>query len=279
MPFTFTAELSSTPAITTGPYAPLSFAIAYSEESAIPPPAWGAILNEPNSPSDFGSLSIEVESTGTEVGAASGAPWWLCAYGTATATMPGIAGDPSSEGTTITATIDWVTLTDENAPDGGDAGDDGGDGNPCTATLSGAVSGTTSCTVSAAYISAGSSISTVSITIDPNDAGVESSGATVLIDGPLAAGQAYSGTSAGVAGSVASVGDDAVAGGDGGSETWLESSSDAGSKGAFSLSFTTLGVPMSTFTGISYIGPHGTYTGTLLPSGSAAGDVMVTVNF
>jgi hypothetical protein len=36
---------------------------------------------------------------------------------------------------------------------------------------------------------------------------------------------------------------------------------------------------MSAFTGISYIGPHGTYTGTLLPSGSATGDVMVTVTF
>jgi hypothetical protein len=91
----------------------------------------------------------------------------------------------------------------------------------------------------------------------------------LLVSGQLSASTTYTGTN--VTSSSASVRETLA---DGGTAAWSETTPGTGT-GSFSLSFTTVGELVSS----SYVGAHGTYTATLLPSAGATGDVTISIAF
>jgi hypothetical protein len=269
----FTSVLSRSMGVSPGSYTAADVVDAGSTYAASNGGAWLMAYNEPNH-GNVGDFTIDVTSAGTAYTNSQGQTAWLGAYGTMTADLPAVPGDPFSSGT-ITLTAQWATVA---APpsDGGieDAGDEGTSGNDCSATLTGALSATLGCTVLPTYVS-GAAQTTFQVAIDPGDSGTIDS---VLVDvsGELTTGTTYTPSSLSVVVASATVQMPV----DGGTAAWQELTGDGGA-GTFSLSFTTLGVEHSNAGGYTDIGAHGNYTATLPAAAgtSASGTVNLSIAF
>ena len=269
-------ELSSSESLSTGTYDQTSAVSADSAYTNSSGGAWLLCFDTPGSCGNQGTFTVDVQSAGTMITASNGAAW-VNAFGTATASLPPAPNDPLASGT-VFVTIQWATtqFVDGGAPDaGGDAGDGGSLSNKCSLTLSGGTAGTQPCTTSATYASAvGLSFVTISA---PGDGGVTSS-FSFDIPGALQ-GVTYSSAAANITGASGTV----IVPSDGGSSEWVQSYSslpDASAPmGTFSLGITTPGVQVNNPAGWSYVGTHGSYSGTLVPSGGAGTPVTAQVTF
>jgi len=269
-------ELSASEGLATGTYDQSSAVEALATYTDPNNGAWVLCWNDPSGCPTNGTFSVDVQSAGTMLTAPNGVTWYG-AFGTATATLPAVPGDPYSSGTVV-LTIQWVTteIGDGGPPDGGtDGSTDGGKpGNGCTIDVTGAVTASLGCTLQpVSYVSA-TNLTNVVIGSKANDAGL-----TCTIDveatGPLAL-QTYSGLTGNVSIAGAGFGTSTAA--------WQQSYSaaDGGPPpvGSFTMTPTTLGVQTTTSTGIQYTGEQGSYGAVLVPVGDGGGaNVNLTVNF
>lgn len=282
--FSFVSVLSTSSLVATGSYAAANAVEAHAAYANASGGAWGMAFDVPGQ-ADAGSFTIDVQSTGARTAIASGKIVWLDASGTATADLPSAAGDAAAPGDagasgTVTITASWTTSAtppDGGSPEGGpvDAGGDSEAGPGCTATLTGDLSDTLACSVTA-YYAQGSSQTTFSVAFDPGDSGLSVSSVVVLSGAPTT-GTTYGPASPDLVSEGASI----LQSTDGGTLVWSAQASDAGAAGTFSLGFTTLGFQQQTTSGLTYVGPHGALAGTLPPAGAPAdaGGVNLNVAF
>jgi hypothetical protein len=230
---------------------------------------------------DVGSFTLKIDKTGPGLGPGGdgGAQLWAGVCGTLSASYPAQKGTTSPGTVDVEAKFCGVALPDASAPDA--SGDDASQAmGACGVTISGGVTGTTGCAVTATYISA---ISATDFGISGTSDGGPRTTVNLLFPGNfsnLAGGMLTAqtmNTLCGTGSTCAAV--TSVATGSGsGTMGWARSlSADAGFPPWFDLQMISNGTlnPVSEV----YMSETGNYTATLPPNHDGGAPVTVKVAF